>query len=1090
MLSPDLTIEAWAIYMLVGMFLYFLPRSLLSRRLAPTSMSQGLGIGFQTLTLSKSSPADTLDDSLSRWFSRMSELSIYISIYKVCLVVLYLVTFILFSLDSYAMLVGAQLRRILCIIFLLRDTVSPVFIHVTILTNCLSHGWSRLYLHVILPLLLPTVIFLIYCELATHSMQAKVFLYSSYTANSISCVLQSVYLFIECALLYSLFRRFRTLERSTLQSDLCLLSSYKFESSALFRSTSLALSLSNSIYGFIIYRTLNLLTLLSIFCGELHPSIYCILITIKFISSLTESPIARFTDKPASFSLPYIIMNPALFKLFLRYSSHTTQALESLLFLYDASLCRLQILNAQTVNYIKESILTLNSRWFQDTQYFPPKVTQKSSEKVLTLLLRSSPSMTLSDLQREALELLSLPEKHAYSFLDEVVIPAFYRSSLGMQVLIINILLCKLSHYDGSCFKKMLSKALKRYEQEEQFPTITEMLESNPLIAFIIPDILSCITSDTTYSLQSNTQFKHISTQIGYFGRRSCFFKSCLLRQLSNIVEYILNTKGPDSITSKRLISSIEELEYVDLQHRLFSLASSFSLEYIKQIIHPIAGARNRTSYKNILSKCNPQSTVLPTRDSSLLLCFYTSLSSDSTDLTKSVDEFLSTTFCPRPSFDNIEKFKEIEGSNNRLNLDAKPFIGNYLVKQIIQLKQPIHALFKDLDEREKRNFRNLCIPKHAFFNTEAFILSLNSYVDCSFWPLFQDESFCGTKTLSFQFAHSRDGTEKSPRMILRAATVSPKKHQVMIISNHIKLFRLIYSVFHHLDLITDFHLPPGAISTLCLWLTSDETNIYYNSSIVIYFIRTAFLFLYSIEHDAPGFLPRHAILAMLLSVLCSTYKHPGLSNSALISSAHWLADLYADHAPSTSFCTAAGWISIVQSGLLAHSDLITRKRIRSFYLIFSKSFSNDISIMNYHDVLQSLTNKHINTELEAFKIKLCNLFISFLTFSVQAYNKATSLHLSVSKHLDLEKGKQLLFYIMLEQGVYQNKHMHLLETITLYETAGLTSLSLPILMLLKESLNFISVSYQVPFEYVFRQVELFIRHTSASANMWSCMLK
>lgn len=1107
MLPPNLIIEAWAVYMLVAVLVYFLPRMSRSRRSTSTTMHHTFDVGLQTSIHSRPLLADNENNIFGGWLLWVLEISTYISVSKVCLVILYLVSVLLFSSSSYTVFLGAWLFRILSLIFLLEDIALPMLIHLTILSHGVSHVWSRLYLRIIVPFLLPVVVFSVYHELTTHPVCINVFVYSNHIATSISCTLLAVFFVTECILLYILHKHSCALSYTSLRPDLCLLSCHEPKLNTFFRRISLVYSLSNNIYKLIVRRIVKLITLLfafyreSVFQLDTHYIIITTLITIKFTLALDgDVAITHFGNSSAfhsPYSLLHIVMDPTLLKLFLRYSSYSTQAVESLLFLYDASLYRLQLLTAQKTSSIKENTVTLSTCWFQGSQYFPPKIIQKINEKVLTLLLRSTTSESLPELRKEALEILSLPEKSAYSFLTEVIIPAFYQSSLGISALVISILFDRISLHGGSCFEKVLHRFFKQYGQHEKVSVFCDMLRLNPLLALSIPEALSCIMSDTislprSYISQlSRKRSQSIaSAQLEYFSRKSCFLNKYLFRQLSGIAAHILHTEGRDSALSKRLVSSIRELEFVDVHNRLFSLETSHSLDYIQHIIYPIVGSRKHTSYKHILSKHNLQSSFMPTRGSSSLLCVYTSLSTDSTDLTKSVDEFLSTTFCPRPSFDSMEKLKEIESFNCRLNMKTKSFIGTYLVRHIVQLNQPIHPLFKDLDDREKRKFHELCIPKHAFFSTEAFILSINSYIDCSFWPSFQETDTCSSRSISFQFAHSRDGTEKSPRMIVRTPIDSPKHAQVTIISNRVKLFRLLYSALHHLDLITNLHLPLEAISTLCLWLTTNETSVYYNSSTVIYFIRTTFVFLCSIEHDAPGFLPKDVILSMLLSALCSTYKHPGLSNKALISSTHWLADLYADIAPSTNFCTAAGWIAIVQSGLLAHSDLITRRRIRSFYLAFSRSFSEDIAVANYYDILQSLTNRTVDTELEAFKLKLCKLFTSFLLFSAQAYNKATSLHLSVSKHMDVEEEIQLLSHVLSKQKPYPNKSAHLLDTIVLREAIGLTNIALPILMLLKESLNFISNSYRISFEYVLRQIELFIRHISASANMWACILK
>lgn len=1110
MLSPNLVVEAWAVYMLVAVLVYFLPRTSRPRRSTSTIMHQGPDVGLQPSIHSQPSPVDGANDIFGGWLLRVLEMSTYISVSKVCLVTLYFISLLLVFSDSYAVPLGTWLFRVLSFIFLLEDTALPMLAHLTILSHGVSRVWSRLYLRTIVPFLFPVVALSIYRELTTHPGRVDISMRSNNTATVISCVLLVVFSVTECILLYLLHKHSCALSCASLRPDLCQLSYHEPNLNNFFKQMLLIYSLSNNVYKLIVRRVVKLITLVFAFSREsmLQPDTHYIiittLITVRFTLALDGNiAITHFGKNGeaspfhSSRSLLHIVTDPTLLKLFLRYSSYSTQAVERLLFLYDASLYRLQLLVAQNINLIKESTVTLSTWWFQDSQYFPPKVVQKINERVLTLLLRSPTSGSLPELQREALDILSLPEKCAYSFLTDFIIPAFYQSPLGISALIISILFDKVSLHGEPYFKKALHKLFKQYGQHEKVSAFYDMLHLNPLLALFIPEAISCVMSDTTSPHQSHApqlwrkRSQSIAgTHLGYFSRKSCFLNKCLFKQLSDITAHIFRIEGRDSAMSKRLMSSIQDLEFVGVHNRLFSLETSHSIDYIQQIMYPLVGSRRHSSYKRILSKYNLQSSLVPTKGSSSLLCVYTSLSTDSTDLTKSVDEFLSTTFCPRPSFDSMEKLKETDSSNCRLSLKTKSFIGTYLVKHIVQLNQPVHPLFKDLDDREKRKFHGLCIPKHAFFSTEAFILSINSYADCSFWPSFQETDACGSKSISFQFAHSRDGTEKSPRMIVRTPVDSSKHIQVTIISNRIKLFRLLYSALHHLGLITDFRLPLEAISTLCLWLTTNETSVYYNSSTVIYVIRTAFVFLCSMEHDAPGFLPKDVILAMLLSALCSTYKHSGLSNKALISSAHWLADLYADIAPSTNFCTAAGWIAIVQSGLLAHSDLITRRRIRSFYLTFSRSFSEDIAVTNYYDILQSLTDRSMDTELEAFKLKLCKLFTSFLLFSAQAYNKATSLHLSVSKHLDVEEEMQLLSYVLPNQEPRLNKSTYPLDTIVLRETVGLTTIALPILMLLKESLNFISNSYRIRFEYVLRQIELFTRHISASANMWACMLK
>lgn len=1095
MLPLNLASQVWATCMLVSVLLYFLPQTIMHPKLPQNKASSII---------------------YHEWIVKILNMSIYRHIYKVGLITLYLISLILFLSSTRTIFMGAQLLKVVSLVFLLEDTVIPVFIYSVILANSLSRQWLLLYLYITVPFLLPAMALSVHCELTLYSMHVGVSIYLSPTTIKILYLLQTVFLSIECIMLYTLHKRLFSVGYDALQPDLCLLSSSRSNSNTPCKRISLIFALSNNVFGLFVYRIGNLI-LMTIFLIISNKSVVqsdtnqylltIILTTIKLIVFLQKnSSSIHFSDTSSSHSihsLVFIMMNPALLTLFIKYCSHFSQATDCLLFLYDASLYGLEVLTAQSTRSVKECIVTFNMRWFQDSQYFPPNIAQKVSEKVLTLLLRSNNSNTLPELQAEALDLFSLPEKYACAFLHEVTMPLFYQSSMGISVLTTSIFLGKVSPYNSAYFENVFPRLLKDCGQEKKISTLYNMMHSNPLMIFAIIDIVSHTIPAhqlqqlqrqfPTVSIQRHTsQFRSISYQIKRFGRKSYFFNKCLFRQLSSIAEYVLHTNDLDSTTKKCFISAVQELQDINVQNRIHSMNTSYSLDYIQHILNPIVGQRKQSSHERILSKGDVQSQSTHTmhlRSSKKSSNNYKSIFNEPEDITKSVDEFLSTTFCPRQSFDSTIKKIENKPFDNRLNSEIKNFAGKYLIERIVQLEQPVHALFKDLDEREKRNFRELCIPKHVLFNTELFIVSINSHMDCSFWPQLMTTTVDNTKSICFQFAHSRDGTERSPRMMIRSPT-GFKKSKTLIILNHIKLFRLVYSSLHHLNLITEFSLPLAALSTLCLWLTSNETNNYYNSSMLIYIIRSTFLFIYSIDHDSPGFLPKHIALAMLLTALCCMYKHPCLSNYDTIASAHWIADLYADNAPATNFCTAMGWIAILQSGLLVHCELMVRRMIKSFYLTFSKSFSEDSITTNYHNVLQSVINKTIVSELDTSRISICKLFISFLMFSTRSYNKATSLFLSINRSLDLQRKNQFLSHILLNQEMYLNQDAYSLDQMALRESIELATMSIPILMLLKESLTLISVSYNIKFEYTFQQIRFFIKHTNASIDMWRSILK
>ncbi|TNJ30061.1 hypothetical protein GMRT_10384 [Giardia muris] len=751
----------------------------------------------------------------------------------------------------------------------------------------------------------------------------------------------------------------------------------------------------------------------------------------------------------------------------------TGEQVEYFFFLLDAAIFR-QRINDSTAEQLKYNFVIFWAQWMTKRTLFPTILLHEISEQGIRLLQELLIESDTIENTKKHLSVLFIPlEREASRRINLGLVPAYHSSYLGRME---NTYQCytrlRIVPYTIETLSSVLQWIFK-VPPEYHLKTPAEILYANPYTLLGLTRLMKLYNPTVDLLYESELS---LTLPIDYV---DCFTRELTGNALSQLFLVATNSPALGEQQRKDILHNIRALVLNPLLSRLFAQDQMLLTSNIQKYYSSLIGARSpNTRPSSLIRYIDPSARVEAEKRDSYLANLRSSVSrKDERTVRESVTEFLATTFYPnRDSTDEIQ----IPGTES----SVEQVRGNYLADPTPPLQEQVYRTMSELSDSEKLWLKECCLSRSALFNPKDFVIAISSPMECPI-NFFNQGTKETLRTHGFYIADSGSISSKAFRE-------TP--------SNQIKMFRLLYSCFHHFDFLNSIPIPPQAISDLCFRLTINEKSLRRCSTQSLLIVRHMFSFLYVLSYERPGILTNGRILGLLLAAACANYKRSFHLEDDLLSLQHWLSSVYCDRSPGENFTAACGWIAIIESGLLLKALPAFRKEVRGTFIAACRTISTkrlmrvifdiDRLYQSFYDIFRIEGPDRLSSEDKSFFIlQVCKAILGLVANSDDVNGRPNSLHTAVTQFSEEQRECTVITSSLPNGDPYHWNTLGYLDLIPQNKYTTLKCIIIPMSELLQSCLSLAEDIYAQPFEKTRRELSGILKQAVVCSRLWEKVL-
>lgn len=805
--------------------------------------------------------------------------------------------------------------------------------------------------------------------------------------------------------------------------------------------------------------------------------------------------------------------------LFNIYITQTGAGNQQLFFLTDAAAYQKEIAIATDITQMKDILIRIYYAWFIKTPIFATDIYKSVTETAISLLSIPRSDDDLQEHKKLFIRFLRDAEISVLSYISHVLLKKYQCSRIGFMEYGYNTFFCLARPYQSDKLAADLITSvfsLKRDAVETK--EIVDTVLSNPYTIMHISDIISLYLPEHEIKYVPSGDIK---PPLQYKPR---FLIQETHQQLLSLSIELLNTDVAASPQKKLIRLYLKEMFMRQVQHQLFVRDQDTHLETVHYFFAHLIGKRNNTSIRNpLLDKYDDKSKRETINVNNYLSDLRSSITHIEQSMDNAVDAFLSGTFCARDSvtddgghlsYSLVRDSFSTDDITRQAKLAHRVKVrGQYLACPTPQIPEKNYKTIEELSAGEKAFLKSIIISKSKIVDIEHFIMKINEDVygqyPHNFFSQGCNDSDHTTGTLfpakisktfrkmsseamgtywtniimSGSIADEKLETEKVEQLEQRPYVVRSD------ISNHKKLFRLLFSCLQYFEL-SHYKIPPQSLSDLCYGLTTNEvSSTYYCSSRSILVLRQVFIFVAMLQKGSHGLLSDAQILGLLLGAACSYFNHITYTEDGVISSQQWLTCVYNDRSPIMNYTAASGWILIKESGVLVNIPQSTRRIIRAVYINFLRAVCKKELAHNYIYLVSEIEQSIKKDTVCDFAMRVCLLYAAVAAQSDQLSNKSNAIYLSLLRYAEKRREEQILTYSLYTDESYLIRITPYMDFLPPTEYAKSVHILTPLLDLIERALVAIGSVLEVPVDSWLKDIEFLSKDIHSVGKLWANLL-